>query len=380
MKKVLFTANVVKAHINAFHIPYLKMLKEAGCEVHVAAKNDYENEKCDIPYCNRFWEVPFSKNPLSRKNLAIIKQLKELILREKYDIVHCHTPIAAVLTRIAAAQARKKHGTKVMYTAHGFHFYKGAPKKNWLLYYPVEWLCSYMTDCLITINSEDYARAQKKFKTDVEKISGIGVNMERFFPLAETEKQAAKERNGYGGKFVLVYTARFVPGKNHSLFVQCAKELKHTCPNLKIVFVGDGTLFAQMQEMAQAADVCDVIDFLGFRADVPEILKMADVVISASVEEGLGLNLIEGLATGIPAVASVVRGHKEIVVDGENGFLFDAHSVEDFCKKVERLYQDVGLYKQLSDHARPSVQKFSLKLSLEQMKRIYNRFLDGIIQ
>lgn len=175
MKKVLFVATVVKTHIMEFHIPYLKMFKEMGWETAVAAKNDYEvPEDCVIPYCDTYYNIQFERNPMALGNIKAYKCLKKVIDEGEYDIIHCHTPVGAMMTRLAAKQARKK-GTKVLYTAHGFHFFKGASAVNWLVYYPVEkWLSRY-TDVLITINKEDYARAQTFKAGKVCYVPGVGI-------------------------------------------------------------------------------------------------------------------------------------------------------------------------------------------------------------
>ena len=150
-KRVLFVATVAKSHINVFHLPYLKWFKDNGYETHVCARDDFDGEECIIPNCDVHYDVPFERSPISVKNFKAYKELKNIINENKYDIIHCNTPVASILTRLAAIKARKK-GTKVIYTAHGFHFFKGAPLLNWLLYYPIEKMCSYFTDALITIN------------------------------------------------------------------------------------------------------------------------------------------------------------------------------------------------------------------------------------
>ena len=164
MIKVLFVSTVVKTHIMEFHIPYLKMLKDMGWETAVASRNDYKDPKdCVIPYCDTYYDVPFERNPFKLENIKAYKQLKKIIDEGRYGIIHCHTPVGAMLTRLAATDARKK-GSKVIYTAHGFHFYKGAPVINWLAYYPIEKALARKTDVLITINKEDYERAKSKLK------------------------------------------------------------------------------------------------------------------------------------------------------------------------------------------------------------------------
>lgn len=193
MKKVLFVATVVKTHIMEFHIPYLKMFKEMGWETAVAARNDYENPAdCVIPYCDTYYNIPFERNPLKPGNLKAYKELKHIIDEGEYDIIHCHTPVGAMLTRLAAKQARKK-GTKVFYTAHGFHFYKGAPAINWILYYPVEkWLSRY-TDVLITINKEDFERAKTFRAGKVCYVPGVGIDLKKFNVGYVNKEQKRKE-------------------------------------------------------------------------------------------------------------------------------------------------------------------------------------------
>ena len=181
-KKVLFVATVVKTHINVFHLPYLEMFKNKGFKTYVCAKNDFENkEDCVIPYCDEYYDVPFERSPFNFKNIQAYRKLKKIIEKEKFDIIHCHTPVASILTRIAAIKTRKS-GTKVVYTAHGFHFFKGAPLINWLIYYPIEKICSYFTDVLITINKEDYNLAMKKMKANkIYYVPGVGFDTNKFF-------------------------------------------------------------------------------------------------------------------------------------------------------------------------------------------------------
>lgn len=178
-KKILFVATVVKTHIMQFHIPYLKMLQQMGWETAVAARNDYENpEDCRIPHCDHYEDIPFERMPWKLGNIRAYRMLKELIRRENYDVIHCHTPVGAMIARLAAADARKK-GTKVVYTAHGFHFFNGAPRINWLLFYPAEWLLAPLTDVLITINQEDYLRAKKKLRAKKLFMSRVWVWLRR---------------------------------------------------------------------------------------------------------------------------------------------------------------------------------------------------------
>ena len=181
MKKVLFVATVVKTHIMEFHIPYLKMFQDMGWETAVAARNDYEDPAdCKIPFCDTYYDIPFERLPWKAANIKAYRELKAIIDREYFDIIHCHTPVGAMIARLAARDARKR-GTKVIYTAHGFHFFKGAPVKNWLMFYPAEWLLAPLTDVLVTINKEDYALAKRKIHAKrIEYVPGVGVDTAKF--------------------------------------------------------------------------------------------------------------------------------------------------------------------------------------------------------
>lgn len=196
MKKVLFVATVVRLHINMFHKPFIKWFHEQGWQVDVAANNDYENkEECIIPFCDNFYCLPFERSPLKKGNLDAYRQLKKLLDTQKYDIIHCHTPMGSVIARLAASSARNK-GTKVIYTAHGFHFYKGAHMLNWLLYYPIERLLAHRTDMLITMNQEDYERAKTFMAKRVEIVNGVGLDLQKFVESTAEEKLQIREKLG----------------------------------------------------------------------------------------------------------------------------------------------------------------------------------------
>ena len=205
-KKVLFVATVVKTHMMQFHIPYLKMFQEMGWETAVASKNDYENPAdCQIPYCDTYYDIPFARLPWKLSNIQSYKMLKRIIDEGNYDIIHCHTPVGAMIARLAALAARKK-GTKVIYTAHGFHFFKGAPLLNWLLFYPAEWLLAPVTDVLITINKEDHARALKQLHAKrIEYVPGVGIRTERFREFA-IDREEKRQSLGFGDQDFLLLT------------------------------------------------------------------------------------------------------------------------------------------------------------------------------
>ena len=227
MKKVLFVATV-DSHIRHFHIPYLKYFHNKGYEVHVATADD-EGETFD--YCDKKHKITFERSPFNKNNIDAINQMVDLLTEEKFDIVHCHTPMGGAITRLAVRKLRKagKYLTsKIIYTAHGFHFYKGAPFKNWLIYYNVEkWLSKY-TDILITINSEDYEYAQKFKAKMVYKIDGVGVDASKFnFSMSDKEKESLKNELSYINKafdikpddIVVTYVAEMIDRKNQDMII-----------------------------------------------------------------------------------------------------------------------------------------------------------------
>ncbi len=370
MKKVLFVCNIL-SHIYAFHLPYIKWFKNNGYEVHILTNAGGKTADC----CDKLYDLNIQRSPFSLKNIAAYRKAKKIINTENYDIVHCHTPMGGVIGRLASKAIRKK-GAKVLYTAHGFHFYKGASVINWLLYYGMEKKLARKTDCIITINQEDYLIAKRKFEkknTRIEKISGIGVDITKYSPTQD--KTALKKAMGYEGKFLLIYAAEFIPRKNHKFFIDAMVELKDKCPNVKILFAGKGILKDKLISYTEKKGVAEYIDYLGFRKDMPDLLKMSDLLISSSYQEGLAINVIEGLASGLPVVVSDVRGNSDSVQNGKNGYVFAVNSVNDFCNKVMGLWDNKEKYKEFSNNALKTAKEFSIENSLLQMQEIYKAYM-----
>lgn len=372
MNKVLFVATVVKTHIMEFHIPYLKMFKEMGWETAVAAKNDYENPAdCAIPYCDTYYDIPFERNPLKPGNLKAYKKLKKVIDDGGYDIIHCHTPVGAMLTRIAAKQART-NGTKVFYTAHGFHFYKGAPVINWLLYYPVEkWLSRY-TDVLITINKEDYERA-KTFKAGkVCYVPGVGVDLKKF-NVGYVDKEPKRKEIGVGADdFVLLSVGELIPRKNHEVVIRAMSVLKQNgeLNHVEYVICGRGTYESDLKKLAEELRVSDHVHFLGYRSDISEICNCADLFVFMSHQEGLPVALMEAMACGLPAVCSNIRGNTDLIEDGVTGLI--ANNIpEELAESIIKMRNDNPLRERLASEALQKIKQFDLSSVEQEMAKIY---------
>lgn len=365
MKKVLFVATVTK-HINTFHIPYLKWLKEQGYEVHVASNG---NER--IEYCDKHYDLPFERFPIKKNNLKTYKELKKIIKENNYSIIHCHTPVGGILTRLAARKTRK-NGTKVIYTAHGFHFYKGAPLLNWIIYYPIEKICSRWTDTLITITEEDYKFAKKKLRKvkQIEHVHGVGMDTERFEKdFTIEEKQEIKNKLGIKKEdTVFSYVAELNKNKNQILLIEVIKELKKENWNVKLLLVGDGPLKEQYDEYVKNSNLEDNVKILGIRKDINEILSVSDIYLASSIREGLPVNVMEAMYKGLPVVATDNRGHRELVKNNENGFI-----IKERCEMIEKIKilknkQNIQAFSKLG---KEYANQYLLKNVLKRMEIVY---------
>jgi glycosyltransferase EpsD len=347
-KRVLFCATV-DFHFRAFHLPYLKWFKEQGWEVHIASSG-----KLDLPYVDKKYDIPIQRSPIHKTNLSAYKQLKEIINKNQYKIIHCHTPMGGVLTRLAARGARKK-GAKVIYTAHGFHFCKGAPFANWLLYYPIEKVLSRYTDTLITINQEDYQLARKRrFKAgSIEHVHGVGVNTEKFQPVNASEKSQLRKQYGYNDDgFLIFYAAEFNKNKNQQLLIRSLELVKGQVPNVKLLLAGEGPLLRECKELAAQLGVEKMIDFLGYRKDIDSLLKMCDCAVGSSIREGLPVNIMEAMACGLPVVATDNRGHRELVRDQKNGWVIEDQNALEFASRFVSLAKNRDLSVELGLNSR----------------------------
>lgn len=368
--KILFVATV-DLHIIAFHIPYLQFFKEKGWEVHVASSGSLE-----IPFCDNKFNIPFSRFPYSKANLNAYKSLKCIINEANYQIIHCHTPVGGALTRFAAKKARK-NGTKVIYTAHGFHFFKGAPLQNWFLYYPIEhWLAKH-TDCLITINDEDYDRAKRKFKVKrVEKVNGVGIDLNKFRPQTKGIKlELRKEYNYTNDDFIMIFVGELNTNKNQKQLINSMDLLKEELPNLKLLLVGDGPLRESYEALIKELRLENIVKLLGYRKDIPNLMALADLALSSSRREGLPVNVMEAMAAGLPLIVTDVRGNRDLVRDGENGYVVEIDKPECFADAIRWLYNSEDLRRDFGKRSLELIEIYSLPNILQTMKAVYQEFL-----
>lgn len=368
MKKVLFTATV-DSHINHFHLPYLKLFKDNGYEVHVATNTDEPIEYCDVKH-----KISFERSPFKINNLRAIKQLKQVVDKEYFNIIHTHTPMGSVVTRIAAIEARKK-GTRVIYTAHGFHFYKGAPILNWLLFYPVEKILSKYTDTLITINNEDYELAKKKFtKTQVEYVPGVGVDPKKFdFEMTEEEKIKLREEVGCNkDSFILIFPAELSKRKNQVMLIKAMKELIKENDNIHLLLPGKDSLNGKYQKTTKKINLESNIHFLGYRKDIFKLLKISDVAVSSSKQEGLPVNIIEAMMCGLPCVVTNCRGNRDLISSENNGYIIKLDGISKFATSILYCYNEKISHDIILDYNKIKNKNYGLNNIVNKMERIYD--------
>ena len=369
--KVLLTATV-QSHICQFHKPLVEVLHKHGCEVHVAARDNLaEKNGLKLDFVEKVYDIPFARSPKSKDNIQAYKELKHIINNENYDVIHCNTPMGGIVTRLAAKQVRKQ-GTKVYYTAHGFHFYKGAPKKNWIVFYPIEKYFSRMTDKLITITKEDYHLASQKFHCKVERIHGVGVDENRYHSVLQEEQMEIRKQFGFtDGQKIILCVGELLPNKNQQMIIHAMQKIVKKYPDAQLLLAGNGSEKENLENLIKSLRLTENIKMLGYVTNLQEYQKIADVSVSCSKREGLPLNIVEAMLSGTPVVASVNRGHRELIQNGKNGFLIDVNDCERMADKVLQILTDTQLYGEIQKNANVYAQAYTFRNVKRKLSKVY---------
>ena len=368
MKKALIAATV-QSHIAQFHKPLIKMLQENGYEVHVAAKNNLSEKKgLKLDTIDKLYDIRFSRSPYSKDNITAYKQLKEILSENSYDFIHCNTPMGSIVTRLAARKSRKT-GAKVVYMAHGFHFFKGAPLINWLLYYPIERLMARYTDLLITMNKEDYERA-KRFKAKrVEYISGVGFDVGKFANHIINKEEFRKTIGIPNDSILLLSVGELSKRKNHQAMIRALATLNNQ--NIHYVIAGNGKLEKDLKALAASLKIEKQVHLLGYRADTANLYKAADIFCFPSLQEGLPVALMESMASGLPVICSKIRGNIDLVQNEKGGFLYPSDDVESYAGAIQKLMENRLLRHNFGQHNAHSVKAFGKSAVMNTMRKIY---------
>ncbi len=354
----------------SFFIEHFKMLIAEGHSVELACNTSSPVEQNILDLDVKIHNVQFSRTPLSCDNIIAYRQLYKIVKLNSYDIIHCHTPNAAVITRLVCKKMRKL-GLKVFYTAHGFHFYKGAPIKNWMMYYPVEWLCAHWTDVLILINQEDYKFAQKHIKAkQIEYIPGIGLNLNRFSNVKVDKVAKRNELNIPEDCFLMTSVGELNRNKNHEIIIRAMAELKNAKVHYAIAGKGENRLY--LLELARKLGVSEQLHLLGFRKDIPELYYISDICCFPSFREGLGMAVLEGMACGLPVIVANNRGTRDVCINGKNGIVCEARDVYQFRDAIEFMILHPEIRCEMAKRNLEKVKKFEVGNVLEKMHKIYN--------
>lgn len=375
MKKMLMLTSVASM-IDQFNMSNISILLNMGYEVHVACNFEKGNtcsgkriqelqvklQQLNISY----HQIDFARNIIKiNENIKAYYQVLNLLKRYKYDFIHCHSPIGGLCGRIAAHLTK----TKVIYTAHGFHFFKGAPIKNWLLYYPVErWLARY-TDVLITINKEDYKYAANKMSPikKIEYVPGVGIDIDKIRNIS-IDKQQMKAKFSIENECVLISIGELNFNKNHETIIKAISDIDLP---LKYIVCGRGNNLDYLKSLTKELRVENKVIFLGFREDVYELLKMSDVFCFPSYREGLSVALMEAMAAGLPVICSNIRGNSDLVEEGKGGYLVKPKDVEGFARYITEMVSDIKLRENLGDFNQRKIENYSVQNVLKYMERIY---------
>jgi glycosyltransferase EpsD len=331
-KRVLFTSHT--ANFSKFNVSLIKLFQDRGYRVDYASAGEESIKSADQAFTIDFARSPWRID----KHIKAYRQLKKILAKNHYGIIHTHTPVGSVITRLAARKTRR-NGTKVIYTAHGFHFFDGVSPMNWLLWYPIEKLCARFTDVLITINQEDYERAKKHFKTDVRYVAGVGVNPDGF-AAKMTKAQRNKYRKDLGlapDDFVIIYVAEISKRKNQERLLKEKAEVIKNNPKTHILLVGKDSLHGKIQKLTHQLNIAKNVHFLGYRRDVPQLLKISDLYCSTSRQEGLAVNILEARLSGLPIEATQVRGHEPAFAQDISPFL-----LKNVNREMAKIYELEG--------------------------------------
>ena len=355
-----------------FLIPHVRNLAEHGFEIEIACSevggrlNEVREKLNGV--VKAVHEVRLVRSPFSPVNLKGLQDLKRVIDKGQYDLIWTNEPVMGVMTRLAARHARKR-GTKVIYMVHGFQFFDGAPKKDWMLYYPVERFASRFCDEIVTINHEDYERAMEKMHvSSVRYIHGIGVNTSRL----HATKHPTNIRRELGlaeDAFLMLSVGELLPRKNQQVIIRALGILKD--PSIHYILCGKGRQLEELQQLAEANGVAEQVHFLGYRKDVLDIYGQTDLLAFPSRREGLGLAGLEGMYCGLPLVSSNASGPRDYMENGKTGFMYDPDDAEGFAEGIRTLKEDVSLRKACGEYNRSAMEPYRLESVSDEVLNLF---------
>lgn len=367
--KLLYITSLSGKRINSFMRSAVVAAKRCGIEFTMACNMEMADLKLYEEDCKEYGisvvHIDFDRNPLSTQNIKAKKQLSELMISNQYDFVHCNTPIGGVLGRICAKEAKVPY---VIYQAHGFHFWKGAPIKNWLCYYPVERILAHFTDLLLTINEEDYEVAQTfslKKNGRTQLVHGVGVEIEKIQSKKVDRIQKRIELGIEENAYVMVTVGELIPRKNQLAAIQAFA--KANINNSYLLICGVGTYEDELRQEIKSLGLENRVILLGFRQDVIEILGCCDVFVFPSLQEGLPAALMEAMAVGVPCIASKIRGNIDLL-GNEYKYLHETENVEELASMMVQIQNELG---KCAEYCQDAIQVYDFGVVVDELSSIY---------
>lgn len=369
MKKALIISNI-EIKFSNFIVPPAQVLTSLGYEVHACANiSNFKEEKNKYNYI-KIHHIDFERNPLNFRNIKAYRQLIRLMKEEKFDLIHCSTPIGGLLGRICSKQLKIK---KVIYMVHGFHFYKGAPLINRIIYKNIEKFLAKYTDVLITINEEDY-EATKKFKLrngeQVYKVHGVGIDSKNFVIEDFNKIAYRKKLNLNKDDILLISAGDLINRKNYDIAIKAIAECKNK--NIKYFICGEGPKEEELKQLISNLNLQEQVYLLGYRNDIKELMNSADIFLFTTLQEGLPRSMMEAMSTGLPCIASNIRGNVDLIENEKGGFLNNPNSPEDFAKSISILVNDKDLRRKMGEFNKEYVKQFDTENVKQELYNIYS--------
>lgn len=372
MKKMLMTATV-PSMIGQFNMNNIDILLTMGYEVHVACNfrdrsiwpKERIKEFVEILKDRgiKYHQIEFSRSPKKIKCIRkSLYQMDLLMKRFQFEFVHCHTPMAGVISRISC----HKNKIKVIYTAHGFHFYQGAPLINWIIFFPIEKFLSKWTDVIIAINKEDYKCAEKYFSAKrTFYIPGVGVDTEKFQNMDINRERKRKEIGILSDDIMIFSVGELNTNKNHKKVIEALSMIKDS--KYHYFIAGEGELGEKLKEEGRRYGIN--LHLLGYRNDIPELLKCADLFVLPSIREGLNVSLMEAVSSGLPSIASNIRGNRELI---DHQYLFDPNNSKDICDHIIKVISmDTRTREEFINSLLKSSARLDVDIISKKIKEVY---------
>ncbi len=354
--------------------PHVKNLAGNGYEVEIACSevlNRMAEVREDLGEYARIHLLHLKRSPLAVSNIRGYREIKQIIRNGHYDLIWTNEPVMGVATRLAARKARKQ-GTKVMYMVHGFHFYKGAPLLNWLIFYPIERLMASKADCICTINREDYARAQRMRTARAAYIHGVGIDTERLKP-GNNPTNLRNELRLAQDAYLVLSVGELNENKNQQVIIRAIARLKD--PAIHYVLCGKGDQRQSLEALAQELDIADHVHFLGYRKDIADICRQSDVFALPSRREGLPFAAMEAMYCGMPLVNSGIRGLTDITEDGVSGYVCEPDDTQRYAESIQKLKNNPGDREQMGARNRKTVEAFTIDRTKEEILQLIRELL-----